>query len=206
MADSEAIKAWYGIRVKAIHERITVYDLLRSNGIVFKHTGEREEQFSCPFHGKDESPSARVYPSSARSPSHAWCFVCRERWDVISLWKKYHGSDGKNFHRILSEIEKQYGLTAPPIPEGGFRDAPVASDQQRQDFDKMYEACERRLLSVREDYRQIGDMHGYLMAGSVLDKVFYQVSEGKLNFVEGIDVLNRLLKKIAERLRGGPKN
>jgi hypothetical protein len=202
--DEEAIKAWYGMRTKAIHERVTAHDILRRNGVSFRHTGDREEQFSCPFHGKDESPSARVYPSSPRGPSHVWCFVCRERWDVIALWKKYSGGE-KSFHRLLSELEKLYSIPTPPVPEGAYDKGGVsATEQEKAEFDRFYGVCEQRLTGAREDYIRLQDMRGYLVAGSVLDKVYYQVGEGTLSPREGLDILKRLITRIGERVRGGP--
>lgn len=198
---SEAVKLWYQLRVKNVHEKVSVYSLLRRHGVSFKHTMEREEQISCPFHGKDENPSCRVYPASGMSPSHAWCFVCRERWDVIALWKKYSG-ESKSFHEILSEIEKQYGIVQPPVPEGDLRSVQAeVSDVEYESFHRMYEVCERRLLGVRDDYTN--DMNGFLLAGSILDKLHYQVEEGQLSPKEGTEVLNRLLQKIGERIRRG---
>lgn len=204
MANDEAIKAWYGMRTRIIHERVTVHDILRRNGVSFRHTGDREEQVSCPFHGKDENPSARVYPSSPRSPSHVWCFVCRERWDAISLWKKYSGDgDGKSFHQLLSELEKLYGLQTPPVPEGAFdRGGVPDADRLKQEFETYYALVERRLIDVRSDYAKLEDMAGYLVAGSVLDKVLSQASEGALPYKDALDVLKRLLKKIGEKVRG----
>ncbi len=202
--DEEAIKAWYNIRTKAIHDRVTVHDILRRNGVSFRHTGDREEQFSCPFHGKDESPSARVYPSSPRSPSHVWCFVCRERWDAIALWKKYSGGE-KSFHRLLSELEKLYNITTPPVPEGAYDKGGLsATEQEKAEFERLYGVCEQRLTGARDDYVRLQDMNGYLVAGSVLDKVYYQVGEGTLSARDGLDILKRLITRIGERIRGGP--
>jgi len=200
----EAIKIWYDLRKKAIHEKVGVHDLLRSNGIKFRHTGDREEQFSCPFHGKDEKPSARAWPSTPQSPSHVWCYVCRERWDVISLWKKYNGGDGKSFHRVLSEIEKHYGITPPPVPEGAFKQAPSGTEQHKLDFERLYQACEGRLIAEREAYVRMDDMNGYLVAGSILDKAAYQITEGLLSYPDGIELMKKLMRKIGERIRRAP--
>lgn len=202
--DEAAIKAWYAMRTKTIHDRVTAHDILRRNGVSFRHTGDREEQFSCPFHGKDESPSARVYPSSPRSPSHVWCYVCRERWDAIALWKKYSGGE-KSFHRLLSELEKLYNLETPPVPEGAYDKGSVpVSEQEKAEFERFYVVCEERLKGSREDYARLQDMNGYLVAGSILDKAYYQVGEGTMSPKDGLDVLKRLILKIGERIRGAP--
>jgi hypothetical protein len=208
MANDEAIKAWYSMRVRAVHDKITVHDILRRNGVTFRHANtDREEQVSCPFHGKDENPSARVYPTTPRSPSHVWCFVCRERWDVITLWKKYSDGEGKSFHRLLSELEKLYGIPTPPVPEGAFdRGGLTVTEQEKQAFEQYYQFCEQRLTGARDDYVRLQDMTGYLIAGSILDKVYYQVGEGLLPYKDGLDVLKRLIAKMGDRIRGVTAN
>src|SRR5574343_824433 len=84
-------RAWIQERVAAIRATVSAYDVLRKFGVKLHHAGEnRIEQFSCPFHGKDTKPSARIYPAGPTGPSHAWCFVCQERWDAITLWRKFN--------------------------------------------------------------------------------------------------------------------
>lgn len=201
--DTSDLKAWFEHRVKTIHATVTVYDILRRNGVSLRHSTERVEQISCPFHGKDEHPSARIYPGSAGSPSHIWCFVCREHWDAISLWKKYGGDESKKFHQVLSEIEKAYGITPPEISSTAFSRTPTDEDNDQDRFDLLYRTCEDRLISVREDYDSFGDMLGYLTVGSVLDKLLFGVTEGKISFKAGCDLLLRLRQRIADRIQRG---
>lgn len=204
MPDSnEELKAWFEQRVKAIHETVTVYDILRRNGISLRHTTDRVEQIACPFHGKDEHPSARIYPGSPSAPAHIWCFVCRERWDAISLWKKYGGDETKKFHQVLSELEKAYGLKPPEISRSGFSQAETAADKDRSQFDSLLSMCEERLINVREDYATFGDMVGYLTVGSILDKVLFGVTEGRLSFRDGCALLTQLRQRIADRIQRG---
>ena len=40
-----------------------------------------EVQFRCPFHGKDNKPSARLYNTT----KSCYCWVCRKAWDVVSF-------------------------------------------------------------------------------------------------------------------------
>jgi hypothetical protein len=198
MANKESLKLWYDLRKRAIHERVSAHDVLQRHGVSFRHTTEREEQFSCPFHGKDEKPSARVYPTTPQSPSHVWCFVCQGRWDVIALWKKYSGEE-KSFHRILTEIEMAYGLTPPPVPEGAF-EAPV-DDRAKVKYETFYGLCEHRLKDAREVYRANADMNGYLVLGSMLDKIYSRVGSGRLTYVKAVEILQQLVEKIGKCVR-----
>lgn len=196
----QARKEWFQLRVEQIHRNITAYDVLSRHGVSLQ--GRGEEQFSCPFHGRDEKPSARIYPESPRSPSHAWCFVCQERWDAISLWRKFAGDD-KPFSRVLTEIERSYGLETPDIPkelrgQEGFRNKSLDA------FDALLRTCEARLLTAKGAYRHFNDLVGYLSASSILDKVQHRVSEGTLDPDRGIESLKRLLEKIGEKIRSCP--
>lgn len=189
------ITDWYKIRTKAIHERVTAYDILSKNGITLTGVSGKEEQFSCPFHGKDVKPSARIYPESATGRSGVWCFVCREKgWDAIGLWKKFSGEE-KSFHQILSEMERAFGLTTPPVPEGGFESTEVQVDET---FDELSTVCEFRLKRARAVYT----MNEYLVAGSILDKVYHQVGTKVLSQAKGVEILRELITRIGAKIRG----
>lgn len=131
--------------------------------------------------------------------------MCRERWDVIALWKKYTGEENKSFHQLLSGLEKFYNITTPPVPEGAYDKGGLsATEQEKVEFERFYGVCEQRLTGSRDDYVRLQDMNGYLIAGSILDKVYYQVGEGTLSPRDGLEVLKRLIARIGERIRGGP--
>lgn len=207
MSDSPGLKEWFALRRQAIHDKVECHEILRRNGFSFRHTSDREEQFACPFHGKDEKPSARVYPSGPQSFSHVYCFVCKPSppWDAIALWKKFSGEDKKH-HTILSELEKTFRIEVPPIPDGtDLPKEPSVNDKKREEFEHLLEACEVRLIDAKTQYRQINDMTGYLAAGSILDKASYQTSTGDLNYIEGLALLNKLMQKIGERIRSCPE-
>ncbi len=171
MADQEAVFRWMRARIETIHRTVTAHDVLRRNGVILRYT-DREEQFSCPFHGRDTKPSARVYADSARGPSHAWCFVCQERWDCIGLWKKFEGFEGP-FGRLLRDIERSHGIVPAegPPPE----EAEAEDDLALAELVKLSGICERRLRGARPLF----DMKGYLVLGTVLDRLMTRVEERK---------------------------
>lgn len=193
--NKEAFAAWYNMRKSAIYERISAHDVLRLHGVKLQHHGERREQISCPFHGRDTDPSARVFPSTTRGPSAVWCFVCHQQWDCIKLWQKFRGLEG--VHRVLLDMEKHLGITAPPIPEGAINYDPEGGNSSKKEFDSLLKMCEQRLSSEKKSFELVG----YLLLGSVLDKVLYQVTEGSLSYPEGIDVLRKVMVKIGQRVR-----
>lgn len=192
---------WMKLRVDNIHRHVTVFDILRRNGVELKQvTDDQTEQFSCPFHGVDRKPSARVYPESPQSPSHAWCFVCQERWDAISLWRKFNAGEDKPFSRILSEIEKFYQLTVPPIPKVAFADQEDDKAVALEDFERRIAAVERRLKQARPAYQD--DMVAYLRISSVLDKLYHHIlHKEEMAPAKGRRILAQIMDRIGEKER-----
>lgn len=200
----EARLAWVKARVRAIHEKVSTYDVLRRGGVELRHD-DTEEQFSCPFHGSDSKPSARVYPESNTGPSHAWCYVCQERWDAISLWRKFNGmGEDAKFSQVLASLERAFGLQVPKLSEDAILDDDPF-DETLDDFEDLYDVCESRLREARPAYRYFDDMQGYLSAGSILDKIRHRVDSRLLPPERAIEVLQRLLDKIGDKERACPE-
>jgi len=193
MADQEAVRRWMQARIETIHRTVTAQDVLRRNGVQLRYM-DREEQFSCPFHGRDTKPSARVYPDSARSPSHAWCFVCQERWDCITLWKKFEGFEGP-FGRLLREIERAYGITPPegPPPEEAEEEETLALAE----IANLCSICERRLRASKSLF----DMKGYLALGTILDRLYARLEGRQITPDKAKETIRLVLDKIGQRER-----
>jgi hypothetical protein len=201
----EARKEWYRRRVAAIHERVTAYDVLRLNGIALDQIADdRPEQISCPFHGEDKKPSARIYPADNDSHSHVWCYVCQEpRWDAVGLWRKFNGD--LTFSQALASLEKSFSLETPEVPKGlDPEEGPSEDDVALEHFKRAYMFCESRLISQKATYKKLGDMAGYLSAGSVLDKVRFRVDARLWTPKHGEEILDQLLERIREKVRQCP--
>lgn len=200
---------WLKQRVDNIHNHVTAHSILQRFGVELVASDDDEEQFRCPFHGLDRKPSARVYPSSPLGPSHAWCFVCRERWDAIALWRKFGDSSAK-FSQSVREIEDAYGLTRPPRPNGSQLPVPLdpsieAAKLAKGEFDRLLLAVDRRLKSTRSVFRALDDLQGFLALGQVADKLAGAVERGKADPAKSMPTLRRLLDKIAEKVRSVPE-
>lgn len=72
-------------------------DLLEEYGVPLR-TPTQEEQISCPFHGKDATPSARHYPAT----NSMYCFTCKKAWDPISFLMEKRGSRFKEAVDLLA--------------------------------------------------------------------------------------------------------
>lgn len=202
LAGHQLVREWIQTRISRIHERVTLYDVLRKNGVTLDYE-DRASQFSCPFHGKDTNPSARAYPADGAGPSHAWCFVCQERWDAISIWKKFNGSE-KKFTRVLTEIEIAFGLTRPEFPDElkalGEDQAAEAAEENFEVFHQLERACENRLVTGKKAFT----MKAYASAVSLLERVGTRVLDRRMSHQEGEGRLRSLLDNISKRRRDCP--
>lgn len=198
---NEAQKQWFRQRIAAIHEKVTAYDVLRRNGVRLQQMGDdREEQFSCPFHGEDKKPSARVYPATDNGASHVWCFVCQETgWDAIGLWRKFNNL---SFGQALYRLEREFDLRTPEAPSAGYEAPKLAENKEA--FRKIYRHCETRLLACKPAYRLQDDMTGYLTAGSVLDRTKARVDSGSWTPEKGVEVLEVLRARLIEKAKSCP--
>jgi len=101
MKDTESVK-------NAIKDRVTLGDLLRKDvGITNAQT---EEQFSCPFHGRDVKKSCRYYQET----DTAYCWVCKEKWDIFSYVSKKHDM---SFTQAVSALIKAYRVDISKLPD-----------------------------------------------------------------------------------------
>jgi hypothetical protein len=191
----DAIKRWIQARVEAIRKAVSAHDVLRRNGIKLRHSTDREEQFSCPFHGIDRHPSARIYPESTKGPSHVWCFTCHENWDCIALWKKFSGSEVR-FGQTLAEIERAFGLIPPERPPSAAEMAET-EDPEAIEVELLFGACEDRLRWGKSAF----DLRSHLVLGSILDRARYQFEGGRLSAPKVKALLQQVLDKIGAKVR-----
>ena len=196
----EVWRKWIAQRVETIHRNVTVFDVLRKNGAQFRY-GDREEQISCPFHGRDEKPSARAYPESARGPSHVWCFVCNQRWDAISLWKKFSGREEFKFGALLREIESAFNIVPPETPSDSAEYV-AEEDPEHIEVQHLFETCEKRLQRAKRQF----DMQSFLKVCVVLDRLRLQVEERRLPLAKAKELLRQVLDKIGAKVRSCPED
>jgi len=190
-----AIHQWMKERVENIHNNVSAYDVLRYHGVSLRRSESQEEQISCPFHGKDLRPSARYYPKSRNGLSCVWCFVCQEKWDAISLWKKFNGET--KFSELLYHIEKAFGIQPPTkehIPDIEIEDE---YDALQVKVDSLLEACENRLREERDHF----ELKTFLKLGTILDQLHYRIEKENFPLEKAKLHLSQLLNKIGEKIR-----
>lgn len=196
---NDVMREWVRARIAVARDAISAHQILRHFGVNLRQGGDdHEEQFSCPFHGEDTKPSARVYPSDARSGSHVWCFVCNERWDIFALWKKFKGQDDTKFTTLLFQLEKEFALSVPEGPElGSYGERVVPDTREFDELEQNYRTCETRLRHAKHAFA----MQGFLVIGSLLDRIRYHL-DSRLGDPPALKAqMRQILDKIGEKER-----
>lgn len=191
---SGAYRRWMRARIEGIHAVLSAADVLQRNGVRLRYGGQRPEQISCPFHGKDNHPSARYHPQEGDSRAAVWCFVCNERWDAIGLWKRFTAFEG-SFGSLLRTIESAYGIEVPETPPEASR-----AEVEDEELTQLFEVCEKRLRQAK----RVFTLKGYITVSSVLDKLYHRLEQGTLFVPEAKATLYRVLDKIGEKERACP--
>jgi len=175
-------------------DRVGPEEVLSRYGCTLRHNGQKAEQFSCPFHGRDNKPSTRFYPATDSKPAAVWCFVCQERWDAIALFRKFEQMEG-SFTHVLTSMERAFGIQTPEMPREAF--ALHTDDGLSAELEQLFATCERRLLGTKRKFT----VEGYLKVGSVLDRLRYQVEHGTRTQTDARSVLISVLNKVGEKER-----
>jgi hypothetical protein len=196
---NEQYRAWVRQRTETLKSSVSAHDVLRHFGSTLRYGGsDNEEQISCPFHGRDTDPSARVYPESARSSSHVWCFVCQESWDIFALWKKFNSDSEARFTAVLFGLEKAFGIITPEGPSLDWSSKRAGPSDEEQHVMDMLAVCESRLKQAKPNF----DMKGFCTVGKLLDHLHHGVQNRMISSEEAEKRARLILDKIGEKIRG----
>jgi hypothetical protein len=193
----KVFRDWQSSRIDMIHHRISASDVLERYGVRLRYSGGRAEQIFCPFHGNTRTMAAKYYIRDNRSPDHVFCYVCNERWDCIALYRKFENLAEGKFSAVLRSLERAYGITPPDTPAALESEA---DDHERAEIDVEFTVAESRLKHARKAF----DMRGYLMVGSVLDRLRWQFENGDVLPPSVHGTLVKVLDKIGEKVRACP--
>ena len=186
---------WRDECVSIIHAHVSAADVLQQNGVKLRYGGKRAESIFCPFHDNTKTMAARFHPADARNPDHMWCFgACnfKRPWDAITLFGKFSGYAGK-FTGLLWLIAKEYSLTLPERPENVPDNEP--DGRELEEVFTNLDKCERTLKGARQAF----DMKGYLILGSILDRITYGLDTGTLPLPKAKDTIQKVFDKIREK-------
>jgi len=197
---NETFSRWNKQRLDTLRAAVSAHDVLRHFGVSLKSgTSTSEEQISCPFHGDDKKPSARVYPEGGSSPSGVYCWTCQKRWDIVSLWKNFHGDETMKFGVALRGLEKAFGIVAPDAPEYDYIEDGV-DEAKEEKLDEVYQllhVCENRLKEGKPCF----DMRGFLTIGKLLDSLYHALERELITPEDAEKRARLILDKIGEKIR-----
>jgi DNA primase len=149
MKDTESL-------IALIKEHVNLGEILKGKKRITNAISE--EQFSCLFHGVDRKKSARYY----KDTDTAYCWVCKEKWDVISFVRKM---EGLGFYETLSFLIRVYGIDISKLP-----DAPEAELKRLKE--KSVAKVDNRKLSIEKLKQAILTVRNDVPAGTY-DKFVY---------------------------------
>ena len=139
-------------------------------------------QLRCPFHGQDNKPSARYY----RDSQSVFCWVCRERWDVIGF---IMNKENLPFISALFYIVNRYQLDISVIPD----DPELLSEKKKTVSVVSVKVinAEKKLKGLRNSI--VPEKYGILVIAYYM--ILYKSSKGN-DVTEDIDKFNKKLDTI----------
>jgi len=136
MKDPERLKDF-------ILDRVDLTEVMINYGVqfMFNPKAAQEVQFRCPFHGKDNKPSARLY----KATRSCWCWVCHKKWDVINFIKD---KEGLKYYQTLLYIINRYNLDTSEIPDEPRLDMGTVKEPNDESINMI--SLENRIKELRK--------------------------------------------------------
>lgn len=195
---SESYREWVRQRTETLKQAVSAHDVLRHFGVQLKYSGDdNEEQISCPFHGQDADPSARLFPADARSSSRLYCFVCQERWDIFALWRKFQAQDDLRFTAILLGLEKAFGIPTPEAPKLDWEGKKSGPTEEEHALFDLLAVTERRMRQAKPHF----EMKGFFIVSKLLDHLHNEVQQREIDVDVADQRARAILDKIGEKIR-----
>jgi DNA primase len=126
--------------IALVKERVSLREMLVSKGRISGSLSE--EQFACMFHGVDRKKSCRYY----KETDTAYCWVCKEKWDVISFCQRL---EQMTFPQAINHLIKIHRIDTSKLPDAPeaevmkIRNREVVKiDLRRFNLDKMSQAIQ----------------------------------------------------------------
>lgn len=174
-----------------IKQHVSLGELLRIDGRITN--SQEEEQFACNFHGVDRKKSARYY----RITDTAYCWVCKEKWDVISYVRR---KEGMGFGEAINHLVKEYSIDTSVLPEATEEHVQKIQKISQPKVDNKKLALEKFSQAIRV-VREDVDFPTYLKMVYAFMSLKYNVPEEK--FLEQSEQLKKGMLRVFERVKHG---
>ena len=197
-------------RIDQIKQKVPINDLLIGYGYKVHGGGEgQEQQFPCDLHGsgRDNKPSARVYPAS-----NSWyCFACDATRDAIGTVQAKQGLDFKD---AVSFLEKKFKLTDIPWDDD---DAARRAEVQKPSLTSVIHSSFHKNRTFADALKMTHSTLGWVTVDrevpmdTVLgfweasDAVAWMVEQQQITEERGLQALAKLSDRIDAILTGPPE-
>ena len=174
-----------------IKQHVSLGELLRIDGKITN--AQDEEQFACTFHGADRKKSARYY----RTTDTAYCWVCKEKWDVISYVRR---REDMGFGEAVNHLVREYSIDTSVLPEATEEHVKKIQKITQPKVDNKKLALEKfsqAIRAVRDDV----DFPTYVKMVYAFMNLKYCVPEEK--FLEQSEHLKKGMLRVFERVNNG---
>lgn len=174
-----------------IIQTVSLGELLRIDGKITNSLDE--EQYACTFHGKDQKKSARYY----KITESAYCWVCKERWDVISYICR---REGMGFSEAINYLIREYSIDISVLPEATEEHVRKIQKVHTPKVDNKKLALEKFSQAIRV-VRENVDLPTYSKMVYAFMMLKYAVPDEK--FSEQSTNLRNGMLRVFERIKNG---
>lgn len=184
-------------RADRIRAEVPILQVLYDLGYQIDPGNFTEQQFSCDLHGTgaDRKPSARAYPES-----NNWnCWGCGKARDAIETVKEKHQV---SFIEACKEIERKYDL--PEVDWGqdlSYEERPPEEDSFSLTPQVTFEGHRERCHKVLDLETKDKDLPLPVIAKLwvAYDRVVFSVGAKEIPSEKGIELLEKIKKKVGEQ-------
>lgn len=153
-------------------------------------TTDAEQQFACELHGKDNKPSARLYPRT----NSTYCWACHKSRRPVDLMREH---EQVSLEAAVTLLEEMFELPSVPLIEE-FEEEIVPQEGPSLD-DEIYRA-ERLLLTLTQE--RTLPMDRMLWAWERFDQTLTMAEREELTHEASMAVLTCLREKLLGEVRG----
>jgi hypothetical protein len=197
---NEYDKDLFNQRVETVLRSYSAYTALAEGGVPMSSKESVSFQMKCPWHGKDNRPSARFYSGGCSEKSRFYCFKCQMGLNAVGIYSKFNNL---SFVDALKKLESRFGI----IPKQSSQEpsSEVWKDynytsSKWDDLVSLIEVCENKLKSLNKRC----SLQSYIRFCRVIDHVSYDYkNNGSKQTVDMVFALRTLLDQMSECYNNG---
>jgi DNA primase len=176
--------------IELVKGQVLLRDILTARGSI---TGTlQEEQFSCVFHGVDRKKSSRYY----RETDTAYCWVCKEKWDVISFVQRM---EQMTFPQAINYLIKENRIDISKLPDAPEAEAQRIKNREIVKVDERKLSMEKMAQAIHAIHNEISfDTYTRFVYSFMMLKYVIPDDKFKETFDKFREAMVRVIKKHAQ--------